>query len=251
MTTEPEHTAPDPSSGLTAPLTAADAAALGDDAELLAGLLAGALHGVALLRTGGACAQDLAAVIEDVGSRLPGRDQGLAREAAPARLGPHVIPSAASPSSERAASSGTRFSRRRASARFCRRRVPRPDACGPCGTRDGHRSSSRPRTPPPASSATSPVPDHRAENGGPRTHRMSCSTGPSAYRARCGTAREDSMQPPRCCLPSGRQNVEEAEFAPGTHSWPRQSASVCSSAASSRGPERRSDVGRRRRPHSN
>ncbi|MGW2331706.1 hypothetical protein ACWC5C_38980 [Streptomyces sp. NPDC001700] len=62
MSTEPAHT--DDGQDLTIALAADDAQALGDDAQLLAALLARALHGVALLRTGGASVEDLAAAIE-------------------------------------------------------------------------------------------------------------------------------------------------------------------------------------------
>ncbi|MFH8411171.1 hypothetical protein ACH4FX_41340 [Streptomyces sp. NPDC018019] len=62
MTTGPEHTSP--GLDLTIPLTATDAQALGDDAQLLAARLGEVLHGVALLRTGGADTDDLTTVIK-------------------------------------------------------------------------------------------------------------------------------------------------------------------------------------------
>lgn len=58
MSTEPEQT--DEVQDLTIALAAGDAHALGDDAQLFGR----ALHGIALLRTGGAGADDLAAAIE-------------------------------------------------------------------------------------------------------------------------------------------------------------------------------------------
>ncbi|MFI9080997.1 hypothetical protein ACIGW8_31765 [Streptomyces sioyaensis] len=53
-----------PQKHLLVPLAVEDVAALGGDAEQLAALLATALHGLALLRTGRATANDLAAAID-------------------------------------------------------------------------------------------------------------------------------------------------------------------------------------------
>lgn len=62
MNTEPAHT--DDVQDLTIPLAAGDLQALGDDTQMLAAQFAGVLHGIALLRTGGADTEDLAAAIE-------------------------------------------------------------------------------------------------------------------------------------------------------------------------------------------
>ncbi|MFI9176066.1 hypothetical protein [Streptomyces lincolnensis] len=68
MSTDFEYT--DDGQDLTIALAAGDAQALGDDAQLLAALFASALHGIALLRTGGAGADDLAAAIEGTSGLL-------------------------------------------------------------------------------------------------------------------------------------------------------------------------------------
>ncbi|GHE24156.1 pentapeptide repeat-containing protein [Streptomyces capillispiralis] len=64
MSTDPAHP-DDHQEQLLVPLAAEDVAALGSDGEELAMLLAAALHDLAPLRTGGASAADLAAVIDD------------------------------------------------------------------------------------------------------------------------------------------------------------------------------------------
>ncbi|MCX4971059.1 hypothetical protein OHA98_41345 [Streptomyces sp. NBC_00654] len=64
MNTEPENTNHLGRPDLAVPLTAADAALLGGDGEQLATLLATALHGLALLRTGHTSSADLATTIE-------------------------------------------------------------------------------------------------------------------------------------------------------------------------------------------
>ncbi|MGW3653998.1 hypothetical protein [Streptomyces sp. NPDC000878] len=66
MSTEPTDDVQD----LTIALAVGDAQALGDDAQLLATLFGSALHGIALLRTGGAGADDLAAAIEGTSGLL-------------------------------------------------------------------------------------------------------------------------------------------------------------------------------------
>ncbi|MFF8910981.1 hypothetical protein [Streptomyces olivaceoviridis] len=89
MTTEPEHT--DPAPDLTIPLSAADAQALGADAQLLATLLSRALHGVALLRTGHASVDVLTDAIEgttELLERLEGARRAEVREFA-AQKGTH------------------------------------------------------------------------------------------------------------------------------------------------------------------
>ncbi|MGW2953425.1 hypothetical protein [Streptomyces eurythermus] len=89
MNTEPECTVP--GSGLAIPLTADDAQVLGDDAELLAALLARALHGVALLRAGRASVEDLTEAIErttELMERLNGIRRAEVREFA-AQKGTH------------------------------------------------------------------------------------------------------------------------------------------------------------------
>ncbi|MCY0947799.1 hypothetical protein [Streptomyces antarcticus] len=63
MNTDPAH-ADDHQEQLLVPLAADDVAALGSDGEQLAALLATALHGLALLRTGRASTDELAAAIE-------------------------------------------------------------------------------------------------------------------------------------------------------------------------------------------
>lgn len=62
VSTEPAHT--DDVQDLTIALAAGDAQALGDDVQLLATLFGSALHGIALLRNGGASVDELAAAIE-------------------------------------------------------------------------------------------------------------------------------------------------------------------------------------------
>ncbi|MFI1169855.1 hypothetical protein ACH4UM_41565 [Streptomyces sp. NPDC020801] len=89
MTTESEHTNPAPD--LTVPLAAADAQALGDDAQLLAALLGRALHGVAMLRTGRTSLDDLTDAIEgttELLERLEGARRAEVREFA-AQKGTH------------------------------------------------------------------------------------------------------------------------------------------------------------------
>lgn len=84
MNTAPEHT--DPGPALTIPLTAADAQALGDDAQLLATLLGNVLHGIALMRSGQAGHEDLATAIRGTTGlleRLEGvRDASVRQHAA-------------------------------------------------------------------------------------------------------------------------------------------------------------------------
>ncbi|WP_343235725.1 RNase adapter RapZ [Streptomyces sp. SID10815] len=84
VTTEPEHTAPDPD--LTVPLSAPDAQALGDDVGQLAVRLGAVLHGLAQLRAGGASTDDLANTIlmsNGLMKRLEGvRDAAVRQHAA-------------------------------------------------------------------------------------------------------------------------------------------------------------------------